>query len=81
MKNTVSFCGRTPPPTSPDLSPYLRPLLILRTNRGDLCVRMRRIMGYVTDDVMLYNDFSENEKRRYFFFLNCSIKLKQSYIN
>lgn len=37
--------------TSPDLSTYLRPLLILRTDRGDLCVRMRRIMGYVTGDV------------------------------
>lgn len=36
MKNTVSFCGRTPPPTTslPDLSTYLCPLLILRIQIG-----------------------------------------------
>lgn len=32
----------------PDLSTYLHPLLILRTDRGDLCVRTRHIIGYVT---------------------------------
>lgn len=57
MKNTVSFCGRTPPPASPDLSTYLHPLLILPMDREDLCVRMGRIMGYVTGDVVILKDF------------------------
>lgn len=54
-------------PPTPDLSTYLRPLLILRKDRGDLCVRTRRIMGYVTVDLACKRIFPSPGSRRRIF--------------